>query len=283
MFDSTGFGLEIGPSHAPMFPKSEGFNVETLDYIDAEGLRAKYRDAGVDLSRIEEIDYVSDGALIHDVIANRHRYDFIFSSHVIEHTTDFVGYLKSCELLLKPGGIAAFAVPDKRYTFDVLQPVTTTGRVLEAHRRGQTRHSPGAVFDFFANIGRLRSADTWTRLDTGFVEFASDLNTANIMFDVAAQPDAAYHDIHGWVFTPASFRLILHDLRTLGVTTLGETGLHEAGALEFYVTLQEGGAGPGISRLDLHKALVREQVMSGLKLLGEDDPAAAQAFAQMVA
>lgn len=283
MFDSSGFGLEIGPSHAPLFPKREGFNVETLDYTDAEGLRTKYKDAGVDLNAIEEIDYVSDGALIHEVIPHRHRYDFIFSSHVIEHTTDFVGYLKSCELLLKPGGVAAFAVPDKRYTFDVLRAPTTTGQVLQAHRQGQTRHAPGTVFDFFADIGRLRNADTWTRQDEGFVEFISDLNTANIMFDVAAAPDAAYHDVHGWVFTPASFRLILQDLKTLGVTTLAETGLYEVGALEFYVTLQEGAPGPGLSRRDLHKALVREQVISGLKLLGEEDPAASEAVARLVA
>jgi hypothetical protein len=53
--DPAGFGLEIGPSHAPVFPKRDGFNVETLDYTDAEGLRAKYaNDPNVDLSRIEE-------------------------------------------------------------------------------------------------------------------------------------------------------------------------------------------------------------------------------------
>lgn len=283
MFDASGFGLEIGPSHAPMFPKRDGFNVETLDYTDAEGLRTKYKDAGVDLNAIEEIDYVSDGALIHEVIPHRHRYDFIFSSHVIEHTTDFVGYLKSCELLLKPGGVAAFAVPDKRYTFDVLQPVTTTGRVLEAHARGLTRHSPAAAFDFFANFALMDGKDVWSRTDLGEVTLSEHQALAKPIFDDSLKPDHVYHDVHGWIFTPASFRLIIHDLRRLGLIDLGETALTEASSLEFYIALTRGAPDSEMSRLDLHKALVKENVLSGLQLLAADDPEMAQAFARLVA
>ena len=61
MFDSSGFGLEIGPSHAPVFPKSLGYNVEVLDYAGASELRAKYAAMNCDTSRIEEVDYISDG------------------------------------------------------------------------------------------------------------------------------------------------------------------------------------------------------------------------------
>ena len=282
MIDPAGFGLEIGPSHAPVFPKREGFNVETLDYTDAEGLRAKYaNDPNVDLSRIEEPDYVSDGRALHEVIPHTERYDFIFSSHVIEHVTDFVGYLKSCETLLKPGGVVALAVPDKRYTFDALQQVSTTGQVLEAHARGRTRHSPAAAYDFFANFALMDGRDVWSRGDRGAVTLSDHAALAKPIFDDSLNPGHAYHDVHGWIFTPGSFRLIVSDLRTLGLTTLSETGVVEMGALEFLVSLQKGAPVEAVSRIDLHKAVVREGVLSGMQMLAADDPAMAEAWERL--
>jgi predicted SAM-dependent methyltransferase len=281
MFDTSGFGLEIGPSFQPVFPKREGYRVETLDYASAEELRAKYASLPVDCDRIEEVDFVSDGRLIDEVIPHRERYDFIFSSHVIEHVTDFVGYLTSCEKLLKPGGVVALAVPDKRYTFDVLQPVTTTGRVLEAHARGQTRHSPAAVYDFFSNFARMEGKEIWRRDDIGEVTLSEHQPMAKLVFDASLKPDHAYHDVHGWIFTPASFRLIMSDLRELGLTTLSETTLVESDTLEFYVTLAKGAPEKGFDRTDLQKALIKENVVSGLQVLAAGDPAMAEVFAKL--
>jgi hypothetical protein len=61
MFETSGKGLETGPSHNPLMPKTAGFDVEILDYLDAEGLRRKYAAASVDLSAVEEVDYIADG------------------------------------------------------------------------------------------------------------------------------------------------------------------------------------------------------------------------------
>lgn len=282
MFDTSGLGLEIGPSFQPVFPKSEGYQVETLDYASAEELRVKYAGLPIDLSRIEEVDFVSDGRLIDEVIPYRERYDFIFSSHVIEHVTDFLGYLKSCEKLLKPGGVVVLAVPDKRYTFDVFQPVTTTGRVLEAHAKGQTRHSPAAAFDFFANFARMSGKEIWSRHDVGEVVLSEHAAMAKPVFDASLDPNAVYHDVHGWIFTPASFRIIMTDLRSLGLTTLSEMTLVETETLEFYVTLSKGAPDKGFDRTELQKALVRETVVSGLQVLAAGDPAMAEVFAKML-
>jgi len=95
MFEAKGLGLEIGPSHQPVFPKSAGFNVETVDYTTGEELRRVYAGLGIDTSVIEDPDFVSGGHLLHEVIDSPGRYDFIFSSHVIEHITDFVGFFQS--------------------------------------------------------------------------------------------------------------------------------------------------------------------------------------------
>jgi len=67
---SDGLGLEIGPSHRPIAPKKHGFNVQIVDYMSAEQLRAKYADAGhgVEIENIEEVDFVWQGQPLPDFI-----------------------------------------------------------------------------------------------------------------------------------------------------------------------------------------------------------------------
>jgi 2-polyprenyl-3-methyl-5-hydroxy-6-metoxy-1,4-benzoquinol methylase len=97
MFGTRGKGLEIGASHNPLMPKAAGFDVEILDYLDAEGLRRKYANAGVDVSAVEEVDYISDGRPMTEVMGDRQRYDWIVTSLVIEHVPDLGAFLVDCE------------------------------------------------------------------------------------------------------------------------------------------------------------------------------------------
>lgn len=50
-----GKGLEVGPSHNPIAPKSKGFDVEIVDHASAEELRLKYSNHGIDLNLIEGV------------------------------------------------------------------------------------------------------------------------------------------------------------------------------------------------------------------------------------
>lgn len=278
LFDANGCILEIGPSHQPVFAKSAGYNVEILDHASAEDLRLKYVGLDLNLDEIEQVDYISDGRPLHEVIPHRSRYDLIFSSHVIEHTTDFLGYLKSCELLLKTGGVIGLAVPDKRYTFDILQQVSTTGQVLQAHHLRQVRHSPSAVYDFMANFAHLDNMPSWSSGDSGSVTLMNESVTpAKALFDDATLPGSRYHDVHGWIFTPSSFRLIMHDLAALGLTQVRERRLVQPGVMEFFVVMNVGGDDNGLSRIDIQKALIHEQVVSGLQILAAEDQSMASA------
>ena len=123
-----GLALEIGPGYNPLLPKSEGFQVETADYTDASGLRAKYAgNPSVDIAQIETVDHVlKGGKTLADCIGKPGAFDVVVASHVIEHTPDMLGFLQSCETLLSPGGVLLLAVPDKRNCFDVLQPLSST-------------------------------------------------------------------------------------------------------------------------------------------------------------
>jgi hypothetical protein len=89
-FKAADFGLEIGPSYNPVAPKSQGYNVETIDHISAAGLKEKYTDdPNINISWIEEVDYVTDGQRITSIIKNKY-YDYIVASHAIEHIPDFI-------------------------------------------------------------------------------------------------------------------------------------------------------------------------------------------------
>ena len=267
LVDSCGFGLEIGPSHAPVFPRAAGFNVETLDHADADELRRKYAAMGVDTSAIEEVTYVSDGRPIHEIVPRRGEYDFIFSSHVIEHVTDFVGYFETCEALLKPDGRAALAIPDKRYVFDALRFPSTTGDVLEAWKRRHKRHSIARVFDFHAYYSTLGGEPVWASFSTGDIALPNGVEYGRQMFDAAYSEDG-YHDVHGWAFTPASFQLIIRDLNEMGLIGLKVEKLAQDGTSEFHVVMTRDAALDARPRSEMILDVHREQMESSAQLLG---------------
>jgi predicted SAM-dependent methyltransferase len=257
--DLDGIGLEIGPSYHPVIPKSSGRRIESVDHADADTLRAKYRGmAHVDTSCIEPVDYVSDGGSILDAVGQRERYDYIIASHVIEHTPDLLGFLKDCEALLKPEGILSLAVPDKRKCFDVLQPLSSTGTVLQCHYERRSRPSPAAVFDCAATMTFRNGASSWFIHNEDEMALVGSVTEAKRMFDRALTA-AEYLDVHVWRFVPSSFRLIVSDLNALGELSLREVACHGSIQNEFYVFLSRSGEGCALDRLYLAKQAMREQ------------------------
>jgi SAM-dependent methyltransferase len=221
MFSPVGKGLEIGPSHNPLMPKAAGFNVEVLDYLDAKGLRQKYSEAGLDVSAVEEVDFISDGRPMTEVIGDRHRYDWIVASHVIEHVPDLVSFVIDCEALLRPGGSLVLAVPDKRCCFDILRPISTVGQVLQAHVDARTKPWPGVIFDDVAYARKRNGHIGWSLSEQSVLEEVRRVEDAWELFERSRKSDD-YIDIHCWVFVPSSFRLIVKSLCTVGLINLRE-------------------------------------------------------------
>ena len=126
----NGRGLEIGPGCAPIAPKKRDFRVHVLDHCDKNALIEKYRPHGINVENIEEVDFVWDGRPYVELIGRRHVYDWIIGSHVLEHTTDLIGFLNDCDSLLKKDGVLSLAVPDKRCTvliaFDLSQALAAS-------------------------------------------------------------------------------------------------------------------------------------------------------------
>lgn len=127
----AGDGLEIGALNLPLaLPRAA--RVRYVDRKPLEGLRAEYPEwAGWD---IVAPDLVTDGETLAGV--EDESADFLVANHFLEHTEDPIGTLASHLRVLRPGGVAFYAVPDKRHTFDVRRPVTPVEHVARDHREG---------------------------------------------------------------------------------------------------------------------------------------------------
>lgn len=228
-----GVGLEIGPSHDPLVPKSSGRNVEILDHMDQAGLIEKYRTHGVDISRIEPVDYVWTGGPLTECIGKTGYYDWIVASHVIEHTPDLIAFVSECCALLKPDGVLSLAIPDRRFTFDFYRWPSSTGDVIQAHVDKRTRHTPGQIFDAAANASFKNQAIAWSKGEKGDVLLLHGFDHVLQRFQQSLNDDG-YMDAHGWVFTPTSFRLVMSDLNRLKYLAVDELMFSESPGCEFY-------------------------------------------------
>lgn len=235
LIDRQGLGLEIGPSHNPVAPKAAGYNVRVVDHLSQSDLRTKYENHGVNIDNIESVDFIWRGEPLEQLLGTEDRYDWIIASHVIEHMQDPVRFIRSCQKVLKAGGVLSLAIPDKRYCLDYLRPPSSTGAVLQAYLEGRTRHTPGQIFDSFSFAAKLDESISWNPGTKGDVEFLHAHGLAGLMLQNYLE-SVDYVDVHGWVFTPSSFRLIIGDLNALGYLNIREAQFVPTIGCEFFVS-----------------------------------------------
>jgi len=237
--------VEIGPSFSPLAPKAKGWNTTTVDHATRAELIEKYRgDPTVDVNRIEDVDCVWTGGSLADAVpAHLHgTFDALIASHVIEHTTDFVGFLDAAAALLANSGIVILAVPDKRYCFDYFRPLTTTGDVLEAHTARRSRHTRRTVFNHRAYVVKNAGSGAWGQGPVQELAFFHSVDEAMHAFaNTGEGPDSPYIDSHAWQFTPASFELMLLELARIGETERLVDRITPTVGCEFYAWLRRGG------------------------------------------
>lgn len=246
-----GEGLEIGPSFRPFAPKSAGYRVHALDHLTREQLIQKYRSHGVTVDAIEEVDFVWHGEPFAELTGRRKSYDWIIASHVIEHTPDLIGFLDDCDSVLKDDGVISLVIPDRRYCFDYFRPITGLARIVDAHLASNKIHSPGTALEYYMNVVSNRDRIAWGHEDQApaFKLIHTKDDALQAFRDI--QEQNAYLDVHAWCFVPHSFRLLMHDLFTLGMTPFKEVAFHASVGCEFYITLGRNGTLPAMSRLQM--------------------------------
>lgn len=249
-------GLEIGPSHLPICPKSEGYQVEIVDHLSAEGLRQKYTGHGVNLDAIEPVDHIWHGESYAELTGRKGWYSWIVASHLVEHTPDLVGFLQSCEEVLTDDGVLALVIPDKRFCFDYLRARSSLAAVIDAHEAKRTNHTVGTAVDYFLNVCRIEPKHWWTDASVDTLSFIHGIEDGNRVS--AALRAGEFVDLHSWCFTPSSFRLVVSDLYDLGLTKLRETQFVDTIGLEFFVGLSKSGKGYQESRMDMAVRAAKE-------------------------
>lgn len=235
--------IEIGAGYNPIAPKAAGWRTHVVDHAPQEELRQKYAAANVDVAAIEDVDTIwRDGPLDAAVRATTpDRFDTLIASHLIEHMPDLVGFLMSAERLLKPDGVIALAVPDKRYCFDYFRPLTTTGNVLEAHLARRTRHTISTAWDHTAYAVVNGGALGWGREPVQQLTFINDFTSAAARYAIMSQGASKdYQDYHAWTFTPSSFALMILELGCLGVIDWRIDKIEGSDHFEFFVLLRRG-------------------------------------------
>ncbi len=238
--DVSGRGIELGPLDKPIMAKRDGYNVEIVDYLDTESLRAQYGHelhVGVDASLIEEVDHVSHGETLTELIGNEGAYEWIVASHVIEHIPDLVSFLQDVERILSPTGRLGLVVPDKRYCFDFYGELSTSGQVVDAFVSKRTKPTLGQVVDYFNRTAQVNGAIAWGQVQGVTPELMYSGESVRDGYRRSLSGDDFGGEIHCWRFTPESFRLIISDLRALGLTSLGIVAEHETVGIEFFATL----------------------------------------------
>jgi len=236
--------IEIGPSYNPILPKADGWQTTVIDHASQGDLVTMYTGLGVStVDRIEPVDHVWQEAplaalLPEDMLG---KYDGLVASHVGEHFPDLIGFLQNASRLLKPDGVLALALPDKRVCFDFFQPTTMTGDVLAAHAAQRTRHQKRIFFNQSAYFVDRNGAFAWSHTgNTAPFQLRNPLSLAQHAFDEADEdPASPYRDSHAWAFTPKSFELLVLELNLLGHIDWTIRAAEAAPGVEFYVWLEK--------------------------------------------
>jgi len=122
-----GHGLEIGALHYPLeVPRAHA--IDLLDVDDAAMLRRLFPELADEA--IPEPRWTGDvvSASVPEITGRR--FDFIVMNHVLEHVANPIQVIANTWAGLVEGGFLVLSVPDKRFTYDNLRPLTTFKHLL---------------------------------------------------------------------------------------------------------------------------------------------------------
>lgn len=226
-----GLGLEIGPLHNPICPKSDGWRILTMDVSPTNIIKRKYQDdPNIDENLIEDVDIIFSGSLSRslknyglycneDFLDSSDCVDYIVSSHNFEHQPNPIQFLVDCQNALRNNGILSMAIPIASRCFDCWRPLTTCGEWIDAFYAQREVPSYGNIADSFANHAKL--VDKVDLTDESYSLDKIELNyffTSNYLEHLCElNRNKVYTDAHCSVLNPYSFQLLFEDILLLGL------------------------------------------------------------------
>jgi SAM-dependent methyltransferase len=225
--------LEIGPFCNPLL---RGRRTKYFDVLTHAELVERAASLQISQADVPNIHYVSETG---DLGIVDRQFDFILSSHCLEHQPDLVTHLRNVERLLRPRGRYFLLVPDKRYCFDHFLNESTLADVLAAYEERRTLHSLKSVLEHRILTTHNESAQHWAKAHGTYMEDFETRTAAAL--EEYRTANGTYIDVHAWYFTPASARVLLTSLRTLRYTEVEIERLYPTrkGSNEFWLVLRK--------------------------------------------
>ncbi len=240
-------GLEIGPNIRALVPKSLGYQVEYIESMSTEQLLASIQKKSPhEANLVPAIDYVHKAGLVKD-IGKAAYYDYVVSSHVLEHLPNMIQHFQEVEAVLKENGVYGLIVPDKTLTLDYLRPCSSLGQVLEAYLQKRT-HAPLASYIdnlVYGVKSKHNDAICWevgSKLDLTTVYVQHPRKIQHLLDTQQTEPPADWGG-HVWVFTADSFVSLFFDMKRFALTNLELIDIHPTGEADFMVVLAKQNSG----------------------------------------
>jgi SAM-dependent methyltransferase len=133
-------GVEIGgPSHLfdsnlPIYRHIQSLdNCVFSEVTHWEGLRASGATFHFDQGKRTGHNFITEGSTLEGI--GDAKYDFVLSSHNLEHIANPIKALQNWKRVLKPRGLLLLVLPDKHRTFDYRRPLTTLDHLDEDYAR----------------------------------------------------------------------------------------------------------------------------------------------------
>jgi SAM-dependent methyltransferase len=141
------------------------------------------------------------------------RYDYVVSSHVVEHVPDFLGHMIEISKILNEGGSYVFVIPNGRGTGEYFRRISEESDVIEHFFRGGNSTSPGQNWDY---LRRIIKYDGTKMEGFKFENFVRHHTDAEAIQD-SIRCFQEYVDVHCWVFDRVGFLSLVTALNTLNL------------------------------------------------------------------
>ncbi len=212
-------GLEVGPLAHPIVLKDDG-EIIYVDHTDTLSLRQTYEASGF-ADRIVGVDAIWGTESLLSCIGGQ-QVDYIMASHVAEHVPDLITWLVETREALRPGGQLRLALPDLRFSNDVLRPPTRISDLLTAWLLKARRPQLRDVLDFRLHeaLGVDGAGFYYGRASRDDVRpvrsIADALDCARM---VQAEPES-YFDVHCLAASAFQFASLMEQLADAGLLTM---------------------------------------------------------------